>query len=67
VVPGDVICLVHGEAGRYYRRPGVAYVPIRDAPIGTRVLIWRAAQQTPLIHAFARAAEDSRPPAGETS
>ncbi|MEV4627301.1 LysR family transcriptional regulator [Micromonospora sp. NPDC049523] len=61
VASGDVICLVHGEATRHYRRPGIVFVPIRDAPTGSWALIWRLGGETPLVRAFAQAAKDSGP------
>jgi DNA-binding transcriptional LysR family regulator len=64
VASGDVVCLVHGEATRYYQRPGVVFVPIRDAPIGTWALLWRTGGESPLIRAFAQAARDAGPSAG---
>jgi DNA-binding transcriptional LysR family regulator len=62
VASGDVVCLMHGEAARYYQRPGIVFVPIADAPMGTWALVWRTDAETPLIRAFAQAARDSRQP-----
>jgi DNA-binding transcriptional LysR family regulator len=48
---------------RYYMRPDVAYVPLRDAqPVQWR-LMWRADGATARIHAFAAAAHDLVSPA----
>jgi DNA-binding transcriptional LysR family regulator len=59
VASSDVVCLVHGEAERYYQRPGIVFVPVRDAPPGRWALVWRTGTESPLIRAFAQAATDS--------
>lgn len=61
VAAGEAVCLVHGDAARYYRWPGLRYLPLHDAPTGTWVLIWPTATETALIRALARTAEDAGP------
>ncbi|QES49544.1 LysR family transcriptional regulator [Streptomyces venezuelae] len=52
---GALLTAAHTAA--YYARPGVVYVPVEDtAPVGYG-LIWRAADTTGAVRAFARAAE----------
>ncbi|MFE2432521.1 LysR substrate-binding domain-containing protein [Streptomyces sp. NPDC059373] len=54
---GQAVSAVAEEATRYYPWPGLAYLPIRDAPPCRWVLVWRTAGETPLVCALARAAE----------
>ncbi|MGW4462141.1 LysR family transcriptional regulator [Micromonospora sp. NPDC004704] len=56
LVTGEAVSPVHAHAARYYSRPDIAYVPIRDAPPARWALIWRAGAETELIRAFARTA-----------
>jgi DNA-binding transcriptional LysR family regulator len=46
---------VGAQARRYYARPGVVYVPFRDAPPLEWALIWRTDGATALVRAFAEA------------
>jgi DNA-binding transcriptional LysR family regulator len=43
----------------HFRHPGVTFVPIRDMPSMNSGLVWRAAQQSAAIRAFAQAAKDT--------
>ena len=67
VASGDAICPVHGESVRYYQRPGVVFVPIQDAPIGTWVLVWCAERESALVRGFAQAARDQTATTGQTA
>ncbi|MER5226716.1 LysR family transcriptional regulator [Streptomyces flaveus] len=58
VLHEGLAAVVHAEGPRYYQRPGIVYIPIEDAPPGRWALIWRAAAETELVRAYARAAED---------
>jgi DNA-binding transcriptional LysR family regulator len=49
---------VPANASRYYLRPDVAYVPIRDAPPFEWRFIWLTAAETSLIRAFDRTAAE---------
>ncbi|MFJ3145718.1 LysR substrate-binding domain-containing protein [Streptomyces halstedii] len=57
VAAGDAVSLVHGDAARYYRWPGLRYLHPHDAPTGEWALIWPAAQETDTVRALARAAK----------
>ncbi|MFE7508694.1 LysR family transcriptional regulator [Promicromonospora sp. NPDC057488] len=57
VMSGDAVVAAAAEAARYYSRPGLVYVPVRDAPACQWAFAWRTADQNPLIRTFASAAE----------
>ncbi len=61
VAAGDAVLPIQAEASRYYRWPGIVYIPILDAPPCQWALIWRTASETALVRAFARAGRDSVP------
>ncbi|MFF6998303.1 LysR family transcriptional regulator [Streptomyces sp. NPDC008313] len=61
VAAGEAISLVHGDATRYYRWPGLRYLRLADGPMGYWSLIWPTAAETGLVRAFARAAQDAGP------
>ncbi|MEV3924104.1 LysR family transcriptional regulator [Actinomadura coerulea] len=65
VAAGKAICLVHGDAARYYQWPGLRYLPLHDAPIGEWALVWPTAGETSLVCALARAAQDAGPRKGQ--
>lgn len=51
------------QAGQYYARPDVAYVPMPDAPPFEWGLVWPATAETTRVRAFNQAAQDlSRQP-----
>ncbi|WP_419998393.1 LysR substrate-binding domain-containing protein [Streptomyces boninensis] len=58
VLSGTTQCVVHTEATRYYRRPGITYTPIEDAPPSRWSLIWRTAGETALVRAYAQVAAE---------
>ncbi|MEU5565408.1 LysR family transcriptional regulator [Micromonospora musae] len=64
LVTGEAVSPVHAQAARYYARPDIAYVPIRDAPLARWGLIWRTDGETELIRAFARVAHHLNSVAG---
>ncbi|MER5935089.1 LysR family transcriptional regulator [Streptomyces sp. NPDC002054] len=49
--------LTAAHTATYYARPGVVYLPVEDTPPVGYGLIWRAADTTGAVRAFARAAE----------
>lgn len=55
---GRGVLPVGAQTRRYYARPGVVYIPIRDAPSLEWGLLWRADAATARVRAFARAAQD---------
>jgi len=56
VAANQAVCVVFAEASRFYQRPGIVYLPIRDAPLGQWALVWRTATESSLVRAFADAA-----------
>ncbi|MFE6979580.1 LysR family transcriptional regulator [Streptomyces griseus] len=62
VVAGEVICLVHGVAARYYPWPGLRYLRLYDAPLVSWALIWPTAGETGPVRDLARAVRDAGPP-----
>jgi DNA-binding transcriptional LysR family regulator len=55
ITAGKGVFAVGAQAGRYYARPGVSFVPFRDAAPVEWGLVWRAAGQTVRVSEFARA------------
>lgn len=55
---GHGVFPVGAQAGRYYARPDVAYIPFSDAPPLLWGLLWRADNSTARVRAFVRAAGD---------
>ncbi|MHC5259526.1 LysR family transcriptional regulator [Streptomyces sp. UC4497] len=51
-----VITPLNAHVLRYYRHPGVEFLPIRDAPPTEWALVWRTTSETARIRAFAEAA-----------
>jgi DNA-binding transcriptional LysR family regulator len=58
VSAGQAAAGVAAEAANFYPWPGLAFVPVRDAPPCQWALVWRTAAETPLIRAFAQTARD---------
>jgi DNA-binding transcriptional LysR family regulator len=61
VAAGEAICLVHAEAAQFYRWPGLRYLHLYDAPMGSWALIWPTAGETALVRALADAVRDADP------
>lgn len=59
VAMGRGVLPVGEHTRRYYPRPDVAYVPIRDAPPIRRGLVWRESNTTARILEFVRAATEA--------
>ena len=58
VAQGKGISITIGSAPRYFKRPGVVFVPISDAPMGSTVLAWPTTDTAPAairFRPFARA------------
>jgi DNA-binding transcriptional LysR family regulator len=55
---GHGVLPIGAQTRRYYARPDVAYVLLRDAPPVTWRLLWRADGATARVRAFAAAAHD---------
>ncbi|MEV4115805.1 LysR family transcriptional regulator [Nonomuraea sp. NPDC049695] len=58
VASGQAVAGVTADIADFYPWPGLAFVPIRDAPPSQWALVWRTAAENPLIQAFVRAAAD---------
>ncbi|MER7077633.1 DNA-binding transcriptional regulator, LysR family [Saccharopolyspora kobensis] len=56
------ICPLAAHAAEYFARPGIAFVPFRDAPQAQWGLLWRSAEETALVKAFAATAGAGLPP-----
>ncbi|MCX6432865.1 MAG: LysR substrate-binding domain-containing protein, partial [Actinobacteria bacterium] len=60
VAQGKGISITVETAARYFRRPGVVFVPITDAPICAVALAWPESGTAPAVNHFVRmAASDS--------
>ncbi|MEU4545546.1 LysR family transcriptional regulator [Nonomuraea dietziae] len=55
---GSAIATVNSQAARYYVRPDISYVPLRDVPPAEYGLVWRASAETGRIRAFAQICAD---------
>jgi len=58
------------QATRYYQRPDVTFVPIRDAPPFEWMFLWRRGNGTARVRAFTQTAKDmlsALPPTPEIS
>ncbi|GAA4011441.1 LysR family transcriptional regulator [Allokutzneria multivorans] len=49
---GEGICPLAGHAEQYFARPGIVFVPFRDAPDAQWGLTWRTAGETSMVRAF---------------
>ncbi|MEU5721087.1 LysR substrate-binding domain-containing protein [Micromonospora sp. NPDC047738] len=65
VAMGRGVLPVGAETRRYYPRPDLAYVPIRDAPPIRRGPVWRESNTTARVREFVRAAVDANPASGD--
>ncbi|MFG3688276.1 LysR family transcriptional regulator [Micromonospora sp. NPDC047740] len=65
VAMGRGVLPVGAETRRYYPRPDLAYVPIRDAPPIRRGPVWRESNTTARVREFVRAAVDANPTSGD--
>ncbi|SFO02929.1 LysR substrate binding domain-containing protein [Saccharopolyspora antimicrobica] len=59
VAAGQGITPVAASVTRYFAHPGVAFVPLRDAPPTEVALVWRTAGLNSRVRAFAHAAADA--------
>ncbi|MFE7793589.1 LysR family transcriptional regulator [Streptomyces sp. NPDC057460] len=58
VASGTSVALTQAEAADFYQWPGIAYVPIADAPLSHWAIVWRTAAETDLIRDFVAAVAD---------
>jgi DNA-binding transcriptional LysR family regulator len=59
VAAGHAVAATGGDAVQFYPWPDVVYLPIRDATKCEWAIVWRSANETPLIRALAHAATDA--------
>lgn len=52
VAAGKVVCPLNAHVDWYYSHPGIAFLPIHDAPITEWALVWPAKATSPALHAF---------------
>ncbi|MEV4182133.1 LysR family transcriptional regulator [Streptosporangium canum] len=52
VLAGKGVCPVSAAGARYYARPGLTFVPFRDAPPLEYALVWLSARETARVRAF---------------
>jgi DNA-binding transcriptional LysR family regulator len=57
VSAGHAVVAAPAEVARFYPWPNLVYRPVRDAPPIQWAFAWRTAAETPLIRAFAQAAD----------
>ncbi|MDT0612178.1 LysR family transcriptional regulator [Streptomyces lancefieldiae] len=61
VATGEAVCPAFAHGLRYYSRPDIAYIPIRDAPLSRWAFCWRSDAETDAIRALASVAADLGP------
>ncbi|MEW2356279.1 LysR family transcriptional regulator [Spirillospora sp. NPDC029432] len=54
---GEAVIATPAETARFYPRPNLVYVPVRDAPPCRWAFAWHTANATPLVRAFAASTE----------
>ncbi|MFD0355511.1 LysR family transcriptional regulator [Streptomyces sp. NPDC127110] len=52
VADGEIIHLLGNQVTRFYVRPDVTYIPVRDTPLLRWGLVWRSDNDSPLVRAF---------------
>lgn len=58
VVAGKAVVLGDAQVTRYYRRPEVTYLPVRDAPEMHQALMWSTAAENARMRAYADAVRE---------
>ncbi|WP_329623605.1 LysR family transcriptional regulator [Streptomyces sp. NBC_01255] len=58
VADGEVIHLLGNQVTRFYARPDVTYVPVRDTPFLRWGLVWRSDNDSPTVRSFVRIARE---------
>ncbi|MFI6849312.1 LysR family transcriptional regulator [Kitasatospora sp. NPDC050467] len=49
---GQIVCPLNGHVRRYYTPPGIAFIPIHDAPPTEWALVWPTATEPARLRAF---------------
>ncbi|RST07668.1 LysR family transcriptional regulator [Streptomyces sp. WAC07149] len=52
VADGEIIHLLGNQVTRFYVRPDVTYIPVRDTPLLRWGLVWRSDDDSPMVRAF---------------
>ncbi|GLX17223.1 MULTISPECIES: LysR family transcriptional regulator [Streptomyces] len=52
VADGEIIHLLGNQVTRFYVRPDVTYIPVRDTPLLRWGLVWRSDNDSPMVRAF---------------
>ncbi|MEV7520563.1 LysR family transcriptional regulator [Streptomyces sp. NPDC091371] len=55
---GQMACPVNAHVPRYYTPPGIAFLPIHDAPVTEWALVWNTADESARLRAFLQTAQD---------
>ncbi len=58
VADGEVIHLLGNQVTRFYARPDVTYIPVRDTPLLRWGLVWRSDNDSPMVRAFVHIARE---------
>ncbi|MFI9816851.1 LysR family transcriptional regulator [Saccharothrix variisporea] len=61
VSSGEVAGLFPAHVSRYWKRPDIAYLPVRDLDVVRFAPVWRTEAETDLVRAFARTVRDLGP------
>ncbi|WP_202870402.1 substrate-binding domain-containing protein [Kribbella sp. VKM Ac-2571] len=67
VSTGEVVSLFSGHMARYWARPDIAYLPVRDMDALPYGAVWRTDTENDLIRAFAQTVRDLGPTSTELS
>ncbi|MFD7257722.1 LysR family transcriptional regulator [Streptomyces sp. NPDC059874] len=58
IAAGQMACPLNAHVPHYYTPPGIAFLPIHDAPVTEWALVWPTADESALLQAFVRTARD---------
>lgn len=58
VADGEVVHLLGNQVTRFYVRPDVTYIPVRDTPLLQWGLVWRSDNDNPMVRSFVRIARE---------
>lgn len=58
VAGGHLACPVNAHVRRYYTPPGIAFLPVHDAPLTEWALVWPTAGESAPLRAFVQTAQD---------
>ncbi|MFG2873839.1 LysR family transcriptional regulator [Streptomyces sp. NPDC048337] len=55
---GEVLHMLGNQVTRFYVRPDVTYVPVRNTPLLRWGLVWRSDNDSPMVRSFVRVARE---------